>query len=92
MYSIICLLLIFLYCFGVVPPNLSPEPDARIATANLLFFYSLNFMIFYLNMIKNTAINDFISFLPMPALTIDYNGFIVSANLQYKEKFKFNRF
>ncbi len=42
-------------------------------------------------MIKNTAINDFISFLPMPALTIDYNGFIVSANLQYKEKFKFNR-
>ena len=29
----------FLYCFGVVPPNLSPEPDARIATANLFFFF-----------------------------------------------------
>ncbi len=42
-------------------------------------------------MFKNTAINDFISFLPMPALTIDYNGFIVNANLIYKEKFKFNR-
>ena len=42
-------------------------------------------------MVKNTAINDFISFLPMPALTIDYNGFIVNANLIYKEKFKFNR-
>ena len=36
-------------------------------------------------MFKNTAINDFISFLPMPALTIDYNGFIVNANLIYKE-------
>ena len=42
-------------------------------------------------MIKNTAIKDFISFLPMPALTIDHNGFIVNANVQYKEKFKFNR-
>ena len=34
-------------------------------------------MIFYLIMFKNKAINDFISFLPMPALTIDYKGFIV---------------
>ena len=24
-YSIICLLLIFLYCFGTLPPNLSPN-------------------------------------------------------------------
>ena len=42
-------------------------------------------------MVKNTAIKDFISFLPMPALIIDANGFIVDANLIYKEKFKFNR-
>ena len=27
----------------------------------------------------------------MPALTIDHSGFIVNANVQYKEKFKFNR-
>ena len=40
---------------------------------------------------KNTAINDFISFLPMPALIIDNKGYIVNANLVYKEKFKFNR-
>ena len=42
-------------------------------------------------MIKNTPIIDFISFLPMPALIIDSNGFIVNANLIYREKFKFNR-
>tara|TARA_Y100001968_G_C19425934_1_gene754359 strand:- start:628 stop:1698 length:1071 start_codon:yes stop_codon:yes gene_type:complete len=42
-------------------------------------------------MIKNTAIKDFISFLPMPALIINAEGFIVDANLTYKEKFKFNR-
>ena len=39
-------------------------------------------------MTKNTAINDFISYLPMPALIIDPNGYIVDANLIYKEKFK----
>ena len=48
-------------------------------------------MIFYLIMAKNTVINDFISLLPMPALLIDNNGYIVNANLIYKEKFKFNR-
>ena len=48
-------------------------------------------MIFYFIMVKNTAIKDFISFLPMPALVIDAKGFIVHANLIYKEKFKFNR-
>ena len=37
--SIIVYHLIFLYCFGTDPPNLSPKPDARIATANLLFFF-----------------------------------------------------
>lgn len=42
-------------------------------------------------MIKNSSIKDFISLLPMPALIIDNNGFIVSANLIYTEKFKFNR-
>ena len=42
-------------------------------------------------MAKNTVINDFISLLPMPALLIDNNGYIVNANLIYKEKFKFNR-
>ena len=42
-------------------------------------------------MVKNTAINDFISYLPMPALIIDNKGVIVNANLIYKEKFKFNR-
>ncbi len=42
-------------------------------------------------MTKNTAINDFISYLPMPALIIDSKGYIVNANLIYKEKFKFNR-
>ena len=42
-------------------------------------------------MIKNTPIIDFISFLPMPALIIDSNGFIVNANIIYREKFKFNR-
>ena len=64
-----------------------------MTTANLLFFffYSLKFMIFYFIMIKNTAINDFISYLPMPALIIDVKGYIVNANLIYKEKFKFNR-
>ena len=39
-------------------------------------------------MIKNTPIIDFISFLPMPALIIDSNGFIVNANIIYREKFK----
>lgn len=48
-------------------------------------------MIFYFIMVKNTVINDFISFLPMPALLIDDNGFIINANLIYKDKFKFNR-
>ena len=48
-------------------------------------------MIFYFIMVKNTAINDFISYLPMPALIIDNKGVIVNANLIYKEKFKFNR-
>jgi len=42
-------------------------------------------------MAKNTSIKDFISLLPMPALIIDNNGFIVSANVIYTEKFKFNR-
>ena len=42
-------------------------------------------------MTKNTAINDFISYLPMPALIIvDTKGYIVNANIIYKEKFKFN--
>ena len=42
-------------------------------------------------MIKNKAIDDFISYLPMPALIINADGFIVNANLVYKEKFKLNR-
>ena len=42
--------------------------------------------VFYLIMNKNTAINDVISFLPMPALIIDNKGYIVNANLVYKEK------
>ena len=42
-------------------------------------------------MVKNTAIKDFISFLPMSVLIIDDKGFIVDANLVYKEKFKLNR-
>ena len=48
-------------------------------------------MILYFIMIKNTPIIDFISFLPMPALIVDSNGFIVNANIIYREKFKFNR-
>ena len=42
-------------------------------------------------MIKNTVIKEFISFLPMPALIIDQKGYIVGANIIYREKFKFDR-
>ena len=40
---------------------------------------------------KNISINNFISFLPMPALLINNKGFIINANQLYNEKFKFNR-
>ncbi len=40
---------------------------------------------------KNISINNFISFLPMPAVLINEKGFIVAANHLYKEKFKFDR-
>ncbi|MEC8099738.1 MAG: ATP-binding protein [Pseudomonadota bacterium] len=42
-------------------------------------------------MTNNTSINDLISFLPMPAIIINAEGYIVNANVIYKEKFKFNR-
>ena len=53
--SSIVLSLIFLYCFCMVSLNLLLDPDAKMTTAKLLFFfYSLKFMIFYLIMNKNT--------------------------------------
>lgn len=42
-------------------------------------------------MVKNTVIKDFISILPMPAVIVDYNGYIISANYSYNDKFKLNR-
>ena len=36
-------------------------------------------------MVKNTAIKDFISFLPMPALTIDHSGFILVRTFSIKK-------
>ncbi|MBJ56872.1 MAG: hypothetical protein CMP24_01360 [Rickettsiales bacterium] len=42
-------------------------------------------------MIKNTAIKDLISILPMPAVIVDFKGYIKSTNYLYNEKFKLNR-
>ena len=40
---------------------------------------------------KNIAIKDFISIIPMPAVVIDFRGFIRFSNYLYSEKFKLNR-
>lgn len=40
---------------------------------------------------KNISINNFISFLPMPAVLIDDKGYVISANNLYNQRFKFDR-
>ena len=40
---------------------------------------------------EKKALNQLISFLPMPAVVIDNKGIIEEANIVFKEKFKFNR-
>ena len=39
----------------------------------------------------NISINNFISFLPMPAVLINEKGYIISANNLYNQRFKFDR-
>ena len=40
---------------------------------------------------EKKALNQLISLLPMPAVVIDNKGIIEEANVEFKEKFNFNR-